>query len=228
MTTVTLYIFIHVLSKQSHHPKRILKYYQNIDVLVKKGGITETVRRLRDDSFLVNLEPSRALSIEFYSTNRTKTTLNYIINKKVSILTCVKEFQCLVWFLWGYVSVALVSSPESEGSGEDTIWMVKNTPMIWPMWLWKHTPNKGCQRIVRVYIWVTMACRIFYRRFLMASNKDTFGFLVVKERSVEVDASHMTISDEDIHFCAASAPIADVAVSTLLVIMRSHDGSVAL
>ena len=71
---------------------------------------------------------------------------------------------------------------------------------------------------------------VFYRLFLMASNKDTLRHrsLVLKERFEEVDASHMTISDEDIHFCDSDASIEDVAVSTSLVMMRSHDASAAL
>jgi len=69
---------------------------------------------------------------------------------------------------------------------------------------------------------------VFYRLFLMASNKDTLRSLVLKVRFEEVDASHMTISDEDIHFCDSDASIEDVAVSTLLVMMRSHDASAAL
>ncbi len=69
---------------------------------------------------------------------------------------------------------------------------------------------------------------VFYRLFLMASNKDTLRSLVLKERFEEFDASHMTISDEDIHFCDSDASIEDVAVSTLLVMMRSHDASAAL
>jgi hypothetical protein len=63
----------------------------------------------------------------------------------------------------------------------------------------------------------------------MSSKEDTLGFVVLKARSVEVDTSQSTMSDEEMSFvCIFLLSIEDLADSILLVMMRSHDSSAAL
>ena len=61
----------------------------------------------------------------------------------------------------------------------------------------------------------------------MASKEDIFGSLVLNDRVVDVDTSHMTISHDAMTLRSIVFFSSDT-VSGLLVMMRSHEDSSAL